>query len=669
MLAAAWLAGAGARPCPAQTTLFDGRFDDLRRASVEWDRRAGPERQVVDMVCLVPDVPSFFEAIAAWDEHHFFPVLIDDVETSLKFLRVFRPARVVRYPGRPGQVAPGDMWEAAITAAGRAWAPDSAPAREVPRGDVVPKSLGPTPPGVVLSTPDSPSLAGAVALAAGRFQPLLGWNPGKTFADDLKAEEAIPLARTLEAVLAEHVHRYDRLGDDCDFVTLAGDYPYRYTGGAPSNPFGDGPNAFDDLVLRASKGARRWAFAGRLMGGPAESVYRAMCSLFLRPGSAMLFNTYAETGPPWTEYEMTAAASRLNRLLPSAHREGAAATLAGWHQAFDPVSRYGLVMVNSRGGATEFHPGGHTADIPESCPVAVTMLHSYSAAEPKDPDTLAGRWLANGAFIYFGAMHEPGLQAFRPPSLIAACLAANLPLSAAVKRLESELFGWNWRLVYFGDPLYRLKPVGVAASRLASWEPVADWPAYVEYLQPEADTRDDVRLNWALKTAIVQTRAGVGTRQRGDLPGVLLGVARDRLDARLVPVYDALLVDTLLSAGRSSELLERLSRIPPAARSVGVRRHLETAQMAALQRAVSAKDFRQAEALWTDVIRAPGSRDFVKVFTERVGNLADGPTQLADWRTRLRAAARAAAPPASAPVIEAELKKTEEKIEAARRAG
>src|SRR5262245_42520615 len=45
-LAVAWLAAAGARPSAAQTTLFDGRFDDLRRASVEWDRRAGPERQV-----------------------------------------------------------------------------------------------------------------------------------------------------------------------------------------------------------------------------------------------------------------------------------------------------------------------------------------------------------------------------------------------------------------------------------------------------------------------------------------------------------------------------------------------------------------------------------------------------------------------------------------------
>ena len=61
-----------------------------------WERRPGPDRQVVDMVCLVPDLPTFLEAIAAWDEGHFFPILIDDVELTFKFLR--RSAR----PGSSG---------------------------------------------------------------------------------------------------------------------------------------------------------------------------------------------------------------------------------------------------------------------------------------------------------------------------------------------------------------------------------------------------------------------------------------------------------------------------------------------------------------------------------------------------------------------------------------
>ena len=77
-----------------------GGVDEIRRISVSWDRRNGPERQVVDQVVLVPDVATFLEAIASWDERHFFPILIDDVELTIKFLRAFRPARVVRYPRR-----------------------------------------------------------------------------------------------------------------------------------------------------------------------------------------------------------------------------------------------------------------------------------------------------------------------------------------------------------------------------------------------------------------------------------------------------------------------------------------------------------------------------------------------------------------------------------------
>ena len=51
-------------------------------------------------------------------------------------------------------------------------------------------------------------------------------------------------------------------------------------------------------------------------------------------------------------------------------------------------------------------------------PAAVLMIHSFSAADPTDPGTIAGRWLANGAFVFFGSMNEPGLQAFlQDPSL------------------------------------------------------------------------------------------------------------------------------------------------------------------------------------------------------------------------------------------------------------
>ena len=55
------------------TRLDDPRLSSLRLAAGSWQRSAGPRRLVVDQVCLVSDVPAFFEAIALWDERRFFP--------------------------------------------------------------------------------------------------------------------------------------------------------------------------------------------------------------------------------------------------------------------------------------------------------------------------------------------------------------------------------------------------------------------------------------------------------------------------------------------------------------------------------------------------------------------------------------------------------------------
>ena len=144
--------------------------------------RRGPRRMVVDQVCLVPDVPSFFEAIAAWDERHFFPILIDEPAWTLPFLRAFRPSRVVRYvprgddgraasqstrrqgPDRPPRMA---LWRAAIGAVARAWSDPSVPDGKTPTRRLAAPRIGSDAPGLVLTAPDSPMLAGAVALAAG----------------------------------------------------------------------------------------------------------------------------------------------------------------------------------------------------------------------------------------------------------------------------------------------------------------------------------------------------------------------------------------------------------------------------------------------------------------------------------------------------------------------
>jgi hypothetical protein len=612
----------------APSSPYNRGLDEIRRASVSWERRAGPRRQVLDVVCLVPDLPTFLEAISAWDESHAFPILIDDVEMSFKFLRAFRPARIVRYPRRGAPVAAEQLWDAAVAAVRRSWMDEAAQ-----RGGL---GTGANSPGVVLSSPTSPMLAGAVALAAGRFQPLVRWECGKHDADLIPRDEAMDLALAVEAVVADRIASYSRLGDDCDFLTLACDGPYRYQDR-------EGPGAFDDLVARSAGGGARWAFTGRLLGDATASVYRAMCSLFLQPESILLLNTYIGREQPWTEYALGRVSDHLAPFGAVTLREGDRASLADWWAIFTPSNRFGLVMLNTSGSPTDFNlPGGpgQTGDIPPSVPAAVLTIHSFSASAPFDPQTLAGRWLANGAFVYFGAMHEPFLQSFRPPQMVAGLIAEGLPLSAALRRAPPEPFGKPWRLVYLGDPLYQLQPRESRLPRLAHWERLAAWPSYHALPQPDARAPDEARLDWALTTALDLLQRGARPPEQLDLPAVLLAIDRQRLAVRLRPVYDALLVDTLLEANRLDDLLERLWRIRGTEGGSVVVRAREALAMSALAKRVAARDFSQAAVLWAQVVRNEPTPSFLQTFTDRIAALADTPARRSHWRGELQAAQR-----------------------------
>lgn len=642
-----------------------GNGDDLERAAESWARRAGPERRVVDQVCLVPDVATFLEAIASWDEGHYYPILIDDIEYTLKFLRAFRPARVVRYPRKGEPIGQGQEWGRALAAVGRAWTGETA---GTPSGEAVPARLGPVPPGIVLSAPDSPMLPGAVALAAGRFQPLLRWDVARRFGDALSADEARALAASLKARVAARVSSHDRLGDDCDFLTLAGDWPYRYNvaGTEVASPQmrdfagkNSGPYAFDDLVGRQAGGAARWAFTGRLLGDARTSVYRAMCSLFLQPRSALMVNAYNEHAPGWSDYAMPAAARRLERILPTEHRAGPRASLAGWHQAFDPFNRHGLVLINSHGGPSQFHVTDSPAvpgDIPITEPAVVLMTHSFSAADPTDPQTIAGRWLANGAYIYFGSMFEPGLQAFRTPNLVAPLLARQIPLSAVVRQSPPEAFGWPWRLVYLGDPLYRIKqasePPRVAPE---DWPVSAGWPRYEVSPPPPAGASDSDRLRWAVRTTVARLQRDASRSSPPPEGGdAILAIRRPRLEPALRPYLDALLADTLIQDKRPATLQMQLKHIPPDERSPAVRRLLETCEVQLLERYVVGREFVHAEKIWSELIRSDASRDLLEQVTARVGRLADASNHRADWSALLAAAGRLLKNTQAADVVKAE---------------
>ena len=224
------------------------------------------------------------------------------------------------------------------------------------------------------------------------------------------------------------------------------------------------------------------------------------------------------------------------------HRAGRVADLASWHREVGPVNRFGLILVNTTGGPRQFAIAGgpgRPADLPRGTPAAVAMIHSFSAADLTDPQTIAARWLAQGAFVFFGSVHEPFLLAFRPPRLVAELVEAGAPLSAALRQGEFEPFGFPWRLVYLGDPLYRPwspsepRERAHAANRMAPdrWRLLA--PEYEQWRaipitandapRPPAFDSDRERLLWCVDMAIVSSvaastreRAGQGAERSGN---------------------------------------------------------------------------------------------------------------------------------------------------------
>ncbi len=674
--------------------LDDRRLSPLLRAAASWKRRGESGRRVVDQVCLVPDADAFLEALAEWDQDAFFPILIDEPAWVLPYLRAFRPARVVRYKGR-GKPAADILagWRRAALAVGRAWGPagfePNREADDVPRAldAIIPARLQVTSPGVVLSSPGAPMLAGAAALAAGRFQPLIlvdpPTNPSAKPGDPTRAwdyatvpglVQAWDFVHAIEARISIIRPRHELLGDDCDFITVAGDWPYRFR--VAANQFEPGEYALDDFMGRIrdrdessdwlTRFKGRWAFVGRLTGDPAASVAHAMASLFLQPTTALLWDTYDHNRKRWIDYNLNGAALRFAHMLGgSSHvvaRDGDQATLNDWHAAIETRPHPGLVFLNSTGspdGFTISGGPGRPADLPSGTPCAVAMIHSFSAADPADPATIAGRWLSQGAYVYFGAMNEPFLLSFRRPRLVAKLIEAGVPFAAALREGDSEVYGHPWRMVFLGDPLYRIEPRlgsnGPDGGResVGEWirgSPGADtWPLQEVARAPTiGDPGDaDRLLADSLDAAILETLSSQGASSAAEWIERLRRVSRASLAPARRRVFDELVIDVLRERAADEPLWDMLSTIPPGERGERVWSALEGCAFAEFARASMAgtrAGFAQALETWEKALRVPWPPEsrFPEQITQRAGDLArnEAGGRLGPWRERLRQAAR-----------------------------
>ncbi len=454
---------------------------------------------VIDVLVIVPDAASYGAAVQRWSLGARFPILIDDGtarsrEDVARFVRAFQPAKVLRWQAPEEEAA---IWRDAATrrdgfdqAMLAAWSPPASAAddqddanaegnaeADEARGDLLAqwRKLAFVPPGVVIASAEDPAWTAALALAAGRGQPV-AWVD--TPAGGPSGEMPLDAADALNNVVAETSNQaklsWRELGDAIDAVTVCLNCPgrVRVQDDRKYLSLTDVLGRQTDTLDRRA----RWAWAGQVFGSESEAAYRAMCSLFLQPRRAWLFDGYGEDAP-WNLWDMTATEAELKRaafevMLDDGARRGRRDWVLRtggraddqWPESESGMGvRAGVVAVNTHGQAYEFNldPGKLRAEGAPflHVPSAVYFVHSFSAARQGDRNTVAGRWMDRGAFAYCGSVDEPHLQGFMPTPLFARRLVSAVPFGVAGRMDDPHPYARVWKVHVIGDPLFTLHDV------------------------------------------------------------------------------------------------------------------------------------------------------------------------------------------------------------------
>lgn len=417
---------------------------------------------LIDRVVLVPDGATYLNELSKWSPDGRWPVLIKDDFLSPMFLRRFRPAEIILRDSvgeREGDVTEKRAGLENIVVGAWGGDPDSQSTLETLA------ALGYAPPGVIMTSVEDPAWTAAVALAAGRGQPLL-WldgqfgNPNATMDDG----QARRLRQRIEDLILETGLPYQEIGDAIDTLTICRSMAGKAGLQLPEDQripvpkkYRDGPMAITDYLSRREDWSR-YAFTGWIFGSEVRCAYVAMCSLFIPRESIVFINTYPDQGN-WKSYAMGRAADSMREQgFEVLDTQGIATTRDAWMDSLAGGFGRDVLIMNSKGNAGDFHLSDKVAmaiDVPLSTfPMVVHFTHSWSMHSPTNSATVAGRWLDHGAYAFVGSVYEPLLTAFIPPERLAGRLVGMAPLLVACRWwAEDGILARPWRVNTFGDPL------------------------------------------------------------------------------------------------------------------------------------------------------------------------------------------------------------------------
>jgi len=399
----------------------------------------------VNRIVLVPDEATFLAAIQKWNLKGNWPILIEDDKYAPMFLQRFQPEEIVRLPSIKEQLPKGkQLQELMLNVVATAWN-----ATDTQTLKAKWTQLGWEPPGVVITSENDPARSAAVALAAAHGQPLVFLEgnfrkPNQT----LNNTQWQTLQRAITKAVESTGFFYSQLADPIDTITIVRELAVKYQ--SPQKK--DEQLAVTDGLGRHFNG-ERWAAVGWIYGSEVRSIYQAMCAIFLDSQTAMLYDSYPKEGN-WAKYEMEEAARGLRTIgLNVELVQKPESSLEKWRTLASKPWTFDLILMNSKGYPKSFQVGNGDAsveDLPKlQFPAAIHMIHSWSASDPDDRNTVSGRWLVNGAYAYVGSVHEPFLSAFIPPKLMVDRLKRGAPFLIAARQLESP----PWKVATIGDPL------------------------------------------------------------------------------------------------------------------------------------------------------------------------------------------------------------------------
>lgn len=409
----------------------------MSRVSVQAD--SNPKK-----IVIVPDRATFVYVLSTWSDTVQFPIFIGETKYARQFAAAYNNGNTVFEYIEKKSIP--DLSESVMYKALLASLTDKKldeVTTENPRESYMQhlKEQNIVPPGIVITNLTSPEFCGGLALTAHHNQIVELYEPPITPIFGNYTSATKDMIRTdMLSFVRQTGFPYEGIGEGIDAITLALDMPFKYEGGY----------ALDDAINRLDDESQSpYAFTGRLMEvEDGAALYQAMCSIFLTSSRGLFFDQW----PLNWQRALLQGYWDLAHHLPCVLLNN---SFAEWRHLTDSGNEFDVVFINSSGYPDKWNEG-RVEDIPATVPAVVYFAHSGSAANPRDTDTIAGRWLANGAFIYYGAISEPYSVSFNLSQVVLNEWVKGTPFGQAAQQKETLMPEYRkpWKLFYIGDPLY-----------------------------------------------------------------------------------------------------------------------------------------------------------------------------------------------------------------------